>query len=404
MVLDYDLSDQKFPLELQKSVNALLNSKGGYIVVHAEELHHLDYVDGQIDSPLRQMLPKNLCYHDVFRRYTHEDGKHLVYFVDCSSRVMPLSICTPHTKVSLNRGLESASQSEVMCLVGRAWPSEVLQQQASGDQEPELREEQRAGIGDAGHDRAEDMAARAEDMAARAEDMAAGHDAAEDMETSNVYDRREQFMRVLAEGEEIKYEQVPFVEDFRMQAKPHENEHMGKDVSVDKLFGYLWGKQGKKGKQGLQHYICAFSSVPGGGSYYLGIKEAKETQLTTFVCQGIALDERKKDDLKRLIKKELSNMVCIGSRKPGNQLKVLFHPVKVAKGRPRCVIEIRVMEYKHGAVFCRHQGPEVYTMHGNSNPKRLEMTLGQLLKGLTIWSRHNTASQSQLQHFPFEFQ
>ena len=412
MVLDRDLSDSLFLQKFSKSVNALLNSKSGYIIIHAEQIHYLDFIDKKIDPCLRQMLPEKLCYHDVFKRYTHEDGKHIVYFVDHSSQIRPLSIHTPYTKVSLNCGLENANQREVMCLLGRAWPSEELQQQGSGDQEPEVSEEQRAGIRETGHDEEEDMETRE-----------TGHDEEEDMETSDAFDRRDLFMLNLAKGKEIKYKESSFAEDFRMQAKEH-NKDLRNGCSVDQAFDYLWDKRS------LRHYICAFSSVPGGGSVYLGIKEYKSKeqiqtdrgdkqtiQLTKFVCQGVDLNELHKRNLKEHIKRKLSDMVCIGSQKPGNQLEVRFHAVKGADPHPvkgadihpvkgadihpgkgaqseHCeepqppdhqqpstqmyVVEIRVTEYKHGAVFHRGQGPEVYTLEGSPNPKQMESPLDEL--------------------------
>ena len=392
LILNSDLCDREFLGSFLKSVNALLNSAGGYIVIHAQQIRYLEEIDHKIDPRLQEML-QGKCYHDVFKRYVHKDGMHVVYRIDCSSRSMPPSFHTPYAKVSLNCGLQSASQREAICLVSRA----VSQQQGSGDPEDESSD--------------------------------AGDDDEEDMETSDDdnYDRRNRFMHDLVKGAEVKYKKIPFAEDFRIQAKHHVEEHLRDGDSVDKLVDRLWDKWG------LPHYISAFSSVPGGGSFYFDIVEDKKksnhiqsdggdrrvVSLTKFLCKGVNLNDAEKDQLKMQIKRKLSNMVCIGSQKPGNQLDVLFHPVKVTQGqrlsepqhldhqqpsRQMCVVEIKVMEYKHGAVFYRGKGPLVYTIQGYQNPEQVEMTLDYLLEEMNNRSRYNSKSQCPLQQYPFEFQ
>ena len=160
---------------------------------------------------------------------------------------------------------------------------------------------------------------------------------------------------------------------------------------------------------GLPHYISAFSLVPGGGSIYFDVEESRQRELsssktsvycTTYICRGVELTEAESNELKTQIQNKMSSMLWLGSRQP-ERPEIIFHEVRPEQhsdaqvpdqkmtqqqqqqqqqvpqekcspgeegrqadhqelNRQIYVVEVRVMEYKHGVVFRDHEGPLVY--------------------------------------------
>ena len=302
--------------ELLKWVNALLNTKGGYVIIHCYYPQFLEEFDKMIDNKLRDQVPDGMVYHDIFRRYITDDGRHVVFCVRCSSPDRFFSIVEFNTNVSLNGSCPEPTQRELYSLLAKASDSD-------GDGRTTTVDEK---------------------------------------------DRRDNFMENLVKGEEIMFGAIPFQEDLRTQAKsrdPRTQENKKGQNLVQALVDRIW-------KSRLPESISAFSLVPKGGSVYFDVYEKKENtadgrkkeneadgrkkgnetggrkkgneadgqkkkkktegiELCRFFCLGVELDDDEKTQLETKLQERISrSMLWIGRDKP-EKPQIKFHEVRLKR-------------------------------------------------------------------------
>lgn len=185
-------------LKFMQAVNALLNEKGGYIVMHAEHSDHLGNFDHKVDQSLRELVPSQSCYHDFYRRYITEDGRHVVFHVKHRSGRRPLSIFRHHTKISLNSCVLDPTQGEFQYLLNKASGTASCRTQQDRVQD----ESDEADPDDTEDDTEEDKDDSDEEDDSEEEDA-----------------KRHKFMLDLVKGEQIMYGKIPFQESIQIQAK-----------------------------------------------------------------------------------------------------------------------------------------------------------------------------------------
>ena len=340
LLLTQDLKNCKD--KFMVAVNALVNEKGGYVVIHSQHDHLVGKFDQQVDSSLKRLIPDQSSYHSYFSRYITDDGNHVVYRVKPRFGRRPLGILKYHTMVSLNCGVFEPTQGEFQNLLTEA--------SLTADEEEESDE-----------DDSDDE-----------DDDSDGEDDSEHEED----DRMEEFMTSLVKGERIMFGSVPLQEDIRTQAKCPQNANTcgGRFTDTNGIQGLLtklWGNFK------ITHYISAFSKVRNGGSTYVGVEEKSKAM---FFCEGFELSDDDKNRLEREILSKIERTtLCVGTAMPQQLVSVRFHPVRNSAedteaeggepgGKQRYIVQIKVRHYKHGLIFhapgqnldTDGKGPELY--------------------------------------------
>ena len=351
------------------AVNALVNKKGGYIIIHSPHDHLVGKFDQQVDDSLKRLIPDQSSYHSYFSRYITDDGKHVVYRVKPKSGRRPLSILKYHTMVSLNCCVLEPTQGEFQNLLTEAsLTADEEEESDEDDSDEDDSDEDDSDEDDSDEDDSDDE-----------DDDSDGEDDSEHEED----DRMEGFMTNLVKGKRIMFGSVPFQEDIRTQAKCPENAKKSDTNGIQGLLTKLWNNFK------ITHYISAFSKVRYGGSIYVGVKEKSKG---FFWCEGCELSDDDKNLLERKILSKIEKTtLCVGTAMPQQLVSVRFHPVKNSAedteaeggergGKQRYVVQIKVRRYKHGLIFhapgqnldTDGQGPELYTHSKHSmKPERV---------------------------------
>nr|KAG5693582.1 hypothetical protein BaRGS_011707 [Batillaria attramentaria]KAG5693583.1 hypothetical protein BaRGS_011708 [Batillaria attramentaria] len=194
--------------KFMEAVNAMMNEKGGGIIIHVMEGNQnlLGHLDQKIDDRLVQLIPDDSLFHDKFERYFY-DRSHIVYRVKPGPKDRHISTLYFNSKVSVNKGKADPSHAQMRALMTNA-SKEVKSEQ------PNMKSEK-----------------------------------------PNI---------LFSDGKQVKIKRSnfhePFQESMLLQAKsapnlPAEEEH----TRVQELMKYCWERVR------IQEYISAFSKIPKGG-------------------------------------------------------------------------------------------------------------------------------------------
>ncbi|KAK7496380.1 hypothetical protein BaRGS_00012302, partial [Batillaria attramentaria] len=287
--------------EFHKCLNARINAGGGTVCVHIDKPHRLGSFDEKIDDRMMELIPDDSLFSQNFERHYLPDKKHVLF------RVIPrprhyLSTLNFNTTQSLNKGLSELTHGQM-----RSYLKE-LKSRTPAPESPGA-----------------------------------------EPEVTLKFERKKEVMIVKGKDE------VHFQESICMQAKsvdeklalPGGNAHRIVDLAK-----YFWEGTSKS----LPHYISAFTKLTKGGSVYFGVSEGKGTgdhndvATGSFICDGVELNDRDCEDLKKLILRYVrEKMMWIpGLEEHCNPVDVKFHEVK--KAGCLFVIEVAV-KYFHGVAF-----------------------------------------------------
>ncbi|XP_070175864.1 uncharacterized protein [Littorina saxatilis] len=336
---------QKKVQEFYKYVNGFLNDKGGTIVIHARNLHALEKFDHKVDDKLNKLIPDGCLYQDKYER-SYFDRNHLVYRIKPAAKDRPLSTLDFKTKVSINKGIELPSYTQMEFLIDRF---------------------------------------------------------CEDDESSDDSDSECEF--IFKEGEEVFIRretwEEPFQENLRTQAKfvptssmsdlvnycwNHLKEYISSFTKIRQSCSIIFGVGEDKeiipewvvsepdcveltplGKQDSWR-IWETPQRTGGGTqqqanqaYFVSkVAKTKELQTGKFKTVAVALSEQKHCSLKDAIERKANEeLKWVGQTVPRQLLQFVFHPVEDAQHPDFCVLEIKIAYY-HGLCFYDKEGPELY--------------------------------------------
>ena len=349
MTLEDDLSEllgsSKKLNEFFKYISGFQNGKGGLVVIHAKHEDQLGLFDQKVDNRLQAMIPDGKLYHKVFER-SFLMPNHLVYRVKPNANQSRLfSTVNFNTKVSVNKGKENPTYTQMSVLIDHVSGREPSNQTSRAS------------------------------------------------EGSIQFAFEEQVM--ISKGRTRE----PFQESMTIQAKACET----MNNSMENLVDYIW-KDMK-----LNEYISAFTKIEGGGSVYFGIYEEKteadkwmfvtddithilrmmdndwevwretlqkkhtvyhvtevgspsskkETGTGKFTCRGVILtNENRSDFCMRMQEKVRQNVLWFGASAPSDPVEIYFHEVENSPAAS-FVIEVKV-KYYHGLCFHNSDGPESY--------------------------------------------
>ena len=337
-------------------INALLNSGGGNVCVHADDPYLLNRFDERVDNKMQDLITDGSCFTDNFVRNFHLDKHHVIFRVKHRHRSI-LSTLHSNIKLSLDKGLANPTQAQIRFLV--QWASKKTEKTEEEEEEEE--------------------------------------------------DKPLEFN--FSQGNEVvvKDDKGVFQESRSIQAKA---------VVVDKPQQQQQGLASAKNSGELlaeriwkvvSPYISAFCRVNEGGSVYFGVQEEKtrgkkwelattgdyqnifdmqlptgytvwkmnnnalcvaqtkdvpekEVQTGKFVCEGITLTNEDENALKKSIEAKVKQeMLWISTSRDPLPCPVRVFMRQVTGPAGLYVIEVKIKQF-HGLCFYHKQGPLSYTL------------------------------------------
>ncbi|KAK7094700.1 hypothetical protein V1264_006213 [Littorina saxatilis] len=352
IVLDSDLSDlikkkSKKLDEFFKSVNSLINSKGGYVAIHASTIDNIDLFHQKVDERLQRMISDFSFYTDIFTLIL-KDENHILYNVKPRSKFRPYSAFDFKTKTSLNKGKGETSNTQVAhVLAGERYSKKDTSKRGS-DVCIDLEYEKEATICRNGW---REPLHESATVQVKAIPGSIGNKNLEQYCWEEI--KLGEYISAFAKIPEGASVYIGLSEESRWDTKWDSAEGSAGDVlEVSRSQKTEWNVWTEPNTRNPTLFFVARKSSRA---------HEKEVKTGKIITDGIHINQTDqkqfRDSIYRRIK---SSLIYVGASKPpDNPIEVCFHPVTNAPCCDTYVIQIKV-EYYSGLCFYSPNGPELY--------------------------------------------